>query len=198
MNSSSKIEDPNSPDLKLLCVYTFDTLISYLTKKEIPNCFPNSLKNKKFPLFVTWTTGKQKNLRGCIGTFASNDLEKNLKKFALTAALQDDRFPPISEKEIKNLNCGISLLVNFEKAKDCWDWEIGKHGIDIQFGYYSATFLPEVPVEHNMDKRTTLENLIEKAGYYGSLEEVEKQIKMTRYQSIKLFMTYEEYLNFKK
>ena len=184
MNSSSKIEDPNSPDLKLLCVYTFDTLISYLTKKEIPNCFPNSFKNKKFPLFVTWTTGKQKNLRGCIGTFASNDLEKNLKKFALTAALQDDRFPPISEKEIKNLNCGISLLVNFEKAKDCWDWEIGKHGIDIQFEYYSATFLPEVPVEHNMDKRTTLENLIEKAGYYGSLEEVEKKIKMTRYQSI--------------
>ena len=117
MNSSSKIEDPNSPDLKLLCVYTFDTLISYLTKKEIPNCFPNSLKNKKFPLFVTWTTGKQKNLRGCIGTFASNNLEKNLKKFALTAALQDDRFPPISEKEIKNLNCGISLLVNFEKQK---------------------------------------------------------------------------------
>ena len=198
MNSSSKIEDPNSPDLKLLCVYTFDTLISYLTKKEIPNCFPNSFKNKKFPLFVTWTTGKQKNLRGCIGTFASNDLEKNLKKFALTAALQDDRFPPISEKEIKNLNCGISLLVNFEKAKDCWDWEIGKHGIDIQFEYYSATFLPEVPVEHNMDKRTTLENLIEKAGYYGSLEEVEKKIKMTRYQSIKLFMTYDEYLNFKK
>jgi len=49
-----------------------------------------------------------------------------------------------------------------------------------------------------MDKRTTLENLIEKAGYYGSLEEVEKKIKMTRYQSIKLFMSYEEYLNFKK
>ena len=198
MDSSSIIEDQNYPDLKLLCVYVFDTLISYLTKKEIPNCFPNSLKYKKFPLFVTWTTGKDKNLRGCIGTFSSNNLEKSLKKFALTAALEDDRFPPINEKEIPNLNCGISLLVNFEEAKDCYDWEIGKHGIDIKFGYYSATFLPEVAVEHKMDKRTTLENLIEKAGYYGDLEDVEKKIKLTRYQSIKLFMSYDEYINYKK
>ena len=199
MDSSSIIEDKNSPDLKLLCVYVFDTLISYLTKKKIPSCFPDSLKKKKFPLFVTWTIGKQKDLRGCIGTFSSNNLEKNLKKFALTAALEDDRFPPISEKEIKYLNCGISLLVNFEPAKDCYDWEIGKHGIEINFDkYYNATFLPEVAVEHKMDKKTTLQNLIEKAGYYGELEEVEKRIKLTRYQSIKLFMSYDEYVNFKK
>ena len=194
MDSSSTIEDPNSPDLKLLCVFAFDTLISYLTKEKITNCFPESLKSKTFPLFVTWTTGKNKELRGCIGTFASNNLEKNLKEFALTAALEDDRFPPISQKEIKNLNVGISLLINFEKAKDCWDWEIGKHGIEINFGHYGATFLPEVPVEHNMDKRTTLEHLVEKAGYYGDLEDVEKKIKLTRYQSIKLFMSYEDYL----
>ena len=198
MSSSSKIEDPNSPDLKLLCVCAFDTLISYLTKKPCPETFPKSLKGKEFPLFVTWTTGKEKELRGCIGTFASNDLEKNLKQFALIAALEDDRFPPISESEVKNLNCGISLLVNFEEAKDCYDWEIGKHGIRIKFDHYGATYLPEVPVEHHMDKKTTLENLIEKAGYYGDLEEVEKKIKLTRYQSVKIFMSYEEYLNFKK
>ena len=199
MDSSSTIEDKNSPDLKLLCVYAFDTLISYLTNKEIPNCFPNSLKDKKFPLFVTWTTGEDKDLRGCIGTFVSDDLEKNLKKFALTAALEDDRFSPITEKELKNLNCGISLLVNFEEAKDCYDWEIGKHGIQIKFDkYYRATFLPEVAVEHKMDKKSTLQHLIEKAGYYGELEEVENRIKMTRYQSIKLFMSYDEYANFKR
>lgn len=198
MDSSSTIEDPNSPDLKYLCVFAFDTLISRLTKKEIPNCFPNSLKNKSFPLFVTWTTGKSKDLRGCIGTFVSNDLESNLKKFSLTAALEDYRFPPIRENEIPNLNVGVSLLINFEDAKDCYDWERGKHGIQIRFRNYGATFLPEVSIEHNMDKKTTLEHLVQKAGFYGDLEEVEKEIKLRRYQSIKLFMTYEEYLNFKK
>ena len=201
MDSSSTIEDPNSPDLKLLCVYAFDNLVSELTKKEIPNCFPASLKNKSFPLFVTWTTGKNKDLRGCIGTFVSNELETNLKNFSLIAALNDRRFPPISAKEIPNLNCGVSLLINFEDAKDCYDWEVGKHGIQISFeegGHYSATFLPEVPIEHKMDKITTLKHLIRKAGYYGQLEDVDKKIKLRRYQSIKLFMTYEEYNNFRK
>ena len=201
MDSSSTIEDPNSPDLKLLCVFAFDTLISELTQKQIPNCFPNSLKSKEFPLFVTWTTGKSKDLRGCIGTFFSDNLEKNLQNFALVAALKDRRFSPITEKEIPHLNVGVSLLTNFEDAKDCYDWEVGKHGIQIFFeedGKYSATFLPEVPIEHKMDKTTTLQHLIRKAGYFGDLEDVEKKIKLRRYQSIKLFMTYEEYLNFKK
>ena len=197
---SSTIEDPNSPDLKYLCVYSFDTLVSALTNKQIPNRFPNSLKNKSFPLFVTWTTGKDKDLRGCIGTFASNELETNLKNFSLVAALKDSRFPPISAKEIPSLNCGVSLLINFEDAKDCYDWEIGKHGIRIFFEegrQYSATFLPEVPIEHKMDKNTTLEHLIRKAGYWGRLADIDKKIKLRRYQSIKLFMTYEEYLNYK-
>ena len=152
-------------------------------------------------MFVTWTTGKNKDLRGCIGTFVSNELETNLKNFSLIAALNDRRFPPISAKEIPNLNCGVSLLINFEDAKDCYDWEVGKHGIQISFeegGHYSATFLPEVPIEHKMDKITTLKHLIRKAGYYGQLEDVDKKIKLRRYQSIKLFMTYEEYNNFRK
>ena len=201
MDSSSTIEDQNSPDLKYLCVYAFDTLLSELTQKPMQNCFPNSLKGKKFPLFVTWTTGQNKNLRGCIGTFLPDNLEKNLRNYSLVAALKDRRFPPINAKEIPNLNVGVSLLINFEDAKDCYDWEVGKHGIQIFFeenGNYSATFLPEVPIEHKMDKITTLQHLIRKAGYYGELEDVEKKIKLRRYQSIKLFMTYEEYLNFRK
>ena len=202
MESTSTIEDKNSPDLKLLCVYAFDTLISALVQKEIPDCFPASLENKSFPLFVTWTTGKEKNLRGCIGTFTSDELKSNLQEYSLTAALKDWRFPPISVKEIPNLNVGVSLLTNFEDANDCYDWEIGKHGIRISFEEehkkYSATFLPEVPVEHKMDKITTLQHLIKKAGYNGKLEKVDKKIKLRRYQSIKLFMTYDEYRNFRK
>ena len=202
MNTLSNIEDyPNSPELKLLCVFVFDVLISKLTNNKIMANFPKIFKNQQFPVFVTWTTGKNKKLRGCIGTFKSDDLEQNLKNFALSAAFKDSRFPPISKNEIPNLNCGISLLIKFEDSKDCYDWEVGKHGIQIYFedkGFYSATYLPEVPIEHNMDKITTLQSLIEKAGYYGNLVDVEKKIKMRRYQSIKLFMTYDEYLNFKK
>ena len=194
MDSSSTIEDPNSPDLKLLCVFAFDTLISNLTKKKIDSVFPASLKSKKFPLFVTWTTGPSKTLRGCVGTFCS----ANLEKFSLKAAFEDNRFKPIKLQEVQKLNVGISLLTNFEKAKNCYDWEIGKHGIEINFlKYYHATFLPEVAVEHKMDKETTLRDLVKKARYNGDLEDVIDKIETTRYQSLKLFMTYDEYCSFK-
>ena len=198
MDSSSTIEDPNSPDLKLLCVFAFDTLISNLTKKKIDSVFPASLKSKKFPLFVTWTTGPSKTLRGCVGTFRSANLEKNLEDFSLKAAFGDYRFKPIKLQEVQKLNVGISLLTNFEKAKNCYDWEIGKHGIEINFlKYYHATFLPEVAIEQKWDKETTLRKLVIKARYNGDLEDVIDKIETTRYQSLKLFMTYDEYCSFK-
>ena len=200
MSSLSLLQNGDSPELKLLCVFVFDVLISKLTHKNIQTYFPPSLINEKFPVFVTWSTGKEQNLRGCIGTFYPDNLKKNLENFGLSAAFKDSRFPPIKKEEIENLNCGISLLINFEDAKNCYDWEVGKHGIQIFFeenGQHSATFLPEVPIEHKMDKITTLQHLIEKAGYYGQLKDVDKKIKMRRYQSIKIFMSYEEYLNYK-
>ena len=63
--------------------------------------------------------------------------------------------------------------------------------------YYRATFLPEVAVEHKMDKETTLRELVLKSMYNGELEDVIDKIEMTRYQSKKLFMTYKEYEEFK-
>ena len=133
MSFSPLIQNENSSELKLLCVFVFDVLISKLTNKNIQPHFPFIFMNQKFPVFVTWTKGKQKNLRGCIGTFYPDDLKKNLENFGLSAAFKDSRFPPIKKEEIENLNCGISLLINFEDANDCYDWEVGKHGIQIYF-----------------------------------------------------------------
>ena len=36
-------------------------------------------------------------------------------------------------KEVPYLDVAISYLKDFEKAKDVYDWEIGKHGIQIRF-----------------------------------------------------------------
>ena len=125
----------------------------------------------------------------------------SILSFSLVAAFNDFRFNPIELKEVKNLHCGISLLVNFEDVNDIYDWEIGKHGIEIEFGdnnSYKGTFLPHVAKEQGWDKKKTLESLIMKAGFYGSLDEIKDTIKLTRYQAIKVEMSYDEYLEMKK
>jgi uncharacterized protein (TIGR00296 family) len=156
-------------DYKQLPLFCFDVMISVLKDMSLEKVeFPEIFKNKDYPLFVTWTTGKEKDLRGCIGTFSQDNLEKNLLQYAYYSAFKDTRFSPISIKEVSNLHCGVSLLVNFEEADHAIDWEVGKHGITIDFSHigrkHHATFLPEVAGDRNWDHKTTLKQLVNKAG----------------------------------
>ena len=101
------------------------------------------------PLFVTWYIGKDKRLRGCIGTFTPLNLHYGLHEYAITSAMKDSRFDPISREEMPRLRVSVSILTNFEEASNYLDWEVGKHGIRIEFekekGFKgSATYLPEV------------------------------------------------------
>ncbi|KAI9013886.1 ammecr1 protein [Phycomyces nitens] len=180
------------------CFYCFDVLLAHLKRQATPAA---NFQNESFPLFVTWNIidHGQKNLRGCIGSFKPLPLVQGLKQFALTSALQDSRFPPISLKETPHLTCAVSLLINFEQADNYLDWEIGKHGIWIEFkdinGMTStATYLPEVMPEQGWTKQETIHSLLRKGSFHGQITpEFCKTIKLTRYQSSKMEVTRQEY-----
>ena len=36
-------------------------------------------------------------------------------------------------EEVPHLRCEISILSNFENIQEPLDWEVGKHGIEIEF-----------------------------------------------------------------
>lgn len=124
-----------------------------------------------------------------------------LREYAIIAAQQDTRFNPIASSEITSLRCDLSLLTDFEVMKqgDVYNWTIGTHGITIQFDdpitrrNYHATFLPDVAKEQGWSREETLEELIHKAGYRGRLDAVKDRIHITRYQSQKDSLTYDEY-----
>ena len=87
-----------------------------------------------------------------------------------TSALRDSRFSPIAARELASLSCGVSLLRAFERAGSWDDWDVGRHGLIIEFKdprlgcRRSATFLPEVAAEQRWGKAATLEALVRKAG----------------------------------
>lgn len=104
------------------------------------------------PLFVTWKIGKDKRLRGCIGTFNAMNLQSGLREYAITSAFKDSRFSPITRDEFAKLSVSVSILRHFEDGEDFLDWEVGVHGIRIEFinekgMKRTATYLPEVASE---------------------------------------------------
>ena len=153
------------------------------------------------PLFVTFKIDEGRGelqLRGCIGTLSPTPL-RNLARYVQKSAFEDRRFNPIEASEVERLEVGVSLLVNYEEAGDPFDWEVGVHGILIDFNdkhgrEYGATYLPEVMPEQGWDQRQAVESLMRKAGYRGRIDDaVLSTMRTTRYQSSKAAMTYAEY-----
>lgn len=153
------------------------------------------------PLFITWNTLSPRHghvLRGCIGTFEPQEIEEGLASYALTSALHDTRFPPISARELPSLQVAVTLLTDFEDAKDPMDWELGKHGIRISFYHhgrrYGATYLPDVATEQGWTKEETIVSLMRKAGWVGPRDKWrDVDLKVVRYQGKKESLDYEEY-----
>ncbi|CAG0893089.1 unnamed protein product [Darwinula stevensoni] len=152
------------------------------------------------PLFVTWKIGKDRRLRGCMGTFDAINLHSGLKEYAVTSAFKDSRFPPVSRDEFSKLHVSVSILRHFEEGLDFLDWEVGIHGIRIEFhnekgNKRTATYLPEVAPEQGWDRIQTIDSLLRKGGFKGSVtNEVRRSIRLTRYQSEKITISYQEYM----
>lgn len=182
-----------------LCFLCFEALVNKLTGKSthIVRSWLEShgVPKQKFPLFVTWT--KKGALRGCIGTFYAQPLLSGLESYAITAAMKDNRFKPMKQEELINLECEVSLLHSFEKCDNPLDWEVGKHGTTFNMDGYSATFLPEVAEEQGWTKETTLQYLANKSGYPRRLTPKDyDKIDLERYQSSHIQVTWKDYEEF--
>lgn len=171
-SSSAPSSTPSSSTSHLTSPSTTSSSTSY---SSILRTAP---KEPSYPIFVTWSTvsprSTHKHLRGCIGTFEALPLSKGLETYALTSALDDQRFNPIPSSLLPQLSCSITLLADFTTASDPLDWELGVHGIRISFTSksgtrrYGATYLPDVAVEQGWTKEETIESLMRKAGWEPS------------------------------
>ena len=116
--------------------------------------------------------------------------------------MKDNRFAPVSKEELPRLRVSVSILCHFENGADYLDWEVGKHGIRIEFASdrggskRTATYLPEVATEQGWDKVETIDSLLRKGGFKGNVTpEVRRNIRLVRYQSEKVSVAYPDYIN---
>jgi AmmeMemoRadiSam system protein B/AmmeMemoRadiSam system protein A len=111
------------------------------------------------------TLKKKGSLRGCIGFIEPVfPLYETVIRAAIYAACQDQRFPPVTADELKDLEIEISVLTVPERIRDPLLIEVGKHGLIISKGDRKGILLPQVPVENNWSREEFLERACLKAG----------------------------------
>ena len=144
---------------------------SYLLERRIPDLkFPKRFEEKS-GVFTTISTYPERELRGCIGfPEPAFPLKKALVESALSAALQDPRFPPLGKDELDRVIFEVSLLTPPEEIKVDRRAElpkkirVGKHGLIVERGFYKGLLLPQVPVEWGWDEEEFLSQTCWKAG----------------------------------
>mmetsp|Transcript_569 Transcript_569/g.1592 ORF Transcript_569/g.1592 Transcript_569/m.1592 type:complete len:325 (-) Transcript_569:122-1096(-) len=187
-----------------LCHFCFRVLRAHLQSQPSPP-WPAAVDPAfRAPLFVTWlkqrgggvahcmaTPAVRENLelRGCIGCLEPVAFRHGLSEYALRSSLQDRRFPPVKLEEFPQLTCRLSILYHFETCAHVHDWQVGTHGVLINFAdaagrQYSATYLPEVAREHGMSCEVAIRELVAKAGYVGPCDQALLScLQVTRYET---------------
>ena len=117
--------------------------------------------------FVTLT--KNHNLRGCIGYIISDmPLHKTIEDAARQAAIGDPRFPQLTKEEFSKIKIEISILSEPFPMESYDEIVVGTHGLILTEQGRRGLLLPQVPVEHNMNKEEYLSALCEKSGFHSS------------------------------
>jgi len=110
-----------------------------------PDDFSDTLRSRCGAFVTLHENGK---LRGCIGHLVGDyPLYKMVEEMAISAALHDPRFYPVTAEELANIEIEISVLSPMHKITDVSEIVLGKHGILIQQGHHSGVFLPQVATE---------------------------------------------------
>jgi len=140
------------------------TVKAVVTGQSTPSLKEIPLKMKENRgAFVTLE--KNNELRGCIGYILPiYPLCETVMKVARSAALEDPRFPAVTERELKDITVEVSVLTVPEMITNPNVIEVGKHGIIIRRGYNQGLLLPQVATDYGWDRETFLEHTCLKAG----------------------------------
>ncbi|MGI9281738.1 MAG: AmmeMemoRadiSam system protein A [Endozoicomonas sp.] len=156
---------------------------------------PPELDSAQFPakfqmhLATFVTLQKSGELRGCIGSLTpEKTLIEDLAYNAFASAFRDQRFFPVTENELTDLNIEISILtpmapMSVKNEEDLLkQLQPGIDGLLIQGDYHKATFLPQV-WEQLSDPNEFLLHLKHKAGL--QFHEWPDDMKCFSYQCLK-------------
>jgi AmmeMemoRadiSam system protein A len=147
---------------RVLLTLAHQSILSALEGCEISLAAPSPHLAEMRGAFTT--IYHQCQLRGCVGyVFPVASLYRTVAETARAAAFEDTRFLPVTSHEAADLGVSLSILSPLTSIRP-EEVEIGRHGLLISQGGHRGLLLPQVPLEHEWDRITFLEQTCRKAG----------------------------------
>lgn len=123
--------------------------------------YPAALSERRGAFVSLYREGA---LRGCVGQVENpGPLADVVARSAISAALYDSRFLPVSVEEVDALSVEISVLTQPERIVP-EAIVVGRHGLLVARGTVRGLLLPQVAVERNWNAQRFLEETCVKAG----------------------------------
>ncbi len=155
------LDDSAKQELLTLARFTLETYLSTRQTPEYATRRPEL--QSRAGAFVTLRRGEE--LRGCIGHVAAETpLYQTIQTCAISAAVEDTRFAPVTYPELPQLRIEISVLSRLERVHDLSGITVGEHGLVVSRGYGRGLLLPQVAAENGWNRDTFLANTCRKAG----------------------------------
>ena len=147
---------------------SIEGFIKNKNKIKVPVDTPETLK-EKMGAFVT--LNKDGLLRGCIGyPEPIEPLVNAVIDVAISAAVNDPRFSPVTASELDDIKIEVSVLtkpelIEVDRPEEYIDSiKIGEDGLIMERGPYRGLLLPQVAVEWGWNEEEFLYNTCVKAG----------------------------------
>jgi AmmeMemoRadiSam system protein A len=151
-----------SEERAVLLKLAHESILSALEHREISLTAPSPHLAEPRGAFTTIYF--QKTLRGCVGyVIPAASLYRTVAQTARAAAFEDTRFSPVTVEEALGVDVSLSILSPLKVIKP-EEVEIGLHGLVIVKDGRRGLLLPQVPVEHQWDRMTFIQQTCRKAG----------------------------------
>lgn len=159
---------------------SLETFIRTGTYTKLPQELPKEMLSRKAGVFVSLK--KYGQLRGCIGTISpvTESIAKEILRNAVSAAIEDPRFPPVSVDELDDLVYSVDVLSEAEPITSIDELDVTRYGIIVSSGRKRGLLLPNLEGVDTVEKQISIAR--KKAGIYDNEDIQIERFEVVRHQ----------------
>ncbi|NLK28687.1 MAG: AmmeMemoRadiSam system protein A [Clostridiales bacterium] len=164
--------------LARLSIESFITTGKYL---KLPENLPEEMTSKRAGVFVSLK--KHGSLRGCIGTIApvTSNIANEIIRNAVSAAVEDPRFPPVTKDELEELVYSVDVLGEPEPIESMDELDVVRYGVIVTSGRKRGLLLPNLEGVDTVQKQVEIAR--KKAGIYDNEKFTLERFEVVRHKA---------------